>query len=105
ELQELFGEVGAAGGLFLGLYGLYSELIQDPVTLPQRLGIVTDQIATVYGIGLVPVVRQPLQDAAAFRSALDEAELRGGVSHQLSEFQGEAVRRYDFGDDFPYDLM
>lgn len=105
ELQELFGEAGAAGGLFLGLYGLYSELIQDPVTLPQRLGIVTDQIATVYGIGLVPVVRQPLQDAAAFRSALDEAELRGGVSHQLSEFQGEAVRRYNFGDDFPYDLM
>lgn len=105
ELREALGEGGAAGGLFYGLYSLYLELIQDPATMPQRLGVRDDELATMYAIGLVPVVRQPLADPGVFLTTLDEAELRGKVSHQVGQFRGETIRRYDFGEDVPFDLI
>jgi hypothetical protein len=105
ELQEALGEGGAAGGLFFGLYSLYLELIQDPATMSQRFGVRDDELATMYAIGLVPVVRQPLADPAVFLTTLDEAELRGKVSHQVGQFQGEILRRYDFGEGSPFDLI
>lgn len=105
ELQAALSEGGAAGGLFFGLYSLYLELAQNPATIPQRLGVRHDELATVYSIGLVPVIRQPLADSAMFLSALDEAELRGKASHQVSQFRDETLRRYGFGDESPFDLL
>ncbi|KAB7627773.1 hypothetical protein [Alkalilimnicola sp. S0819] len=101
RLGEALSELGAAGGLLYGLYSQYLELLQDPERFSQRLGLDPNRVGALYGVGLMPVLRQPLADAEAFTAILDEAERRGGIRHEPVRFRGEALRRYGFGPNLP----
>lgn len=105
ELRDKLSGAGAAGGLLYGLYSLYFDLLADPLTIPARTGVRLDDAGMLYGIGLVPVMRQGLADPAVFTAFLDEAEQRGNISHQAGEFRGVPLRRYPFGDDSALELV
>lgn len=88
QYRKLAPQLGDVGRLAVGLYDAATEQRTKGRLLP---GV--SQTA-FYTVGLVPVMRLQLSDAAAFRRFLDEAEQRGGVRGQRGSFQGVAYRSY-----------
>ncbi|HET7369208.1 MAG TPA: hypothetical protein VFK45_00040 [Gammaproteobacteria bacterium] len=79
-------------GLFLeGLLEVYSERAAQGKPVP---GVSRTRQSVMYSVGIVPVLRVQLADAAAFAQFIDEAEQRGGAQSAKGSYQGVDYREY-----------
>lgn len=65
----------------------------------RRIGMRTDALAAIYGVGVVPVLRLELADPDAFRGFVAEVEQRAEVTAPTAEIQGQSYWRFQFGSD------
>lgn len=91
ELRKASARYGQAGRLIVGFFEAYAKRVEQGETLPG----VPDTLQTrAYTVGIVPVLRMKLADAAAFEELLDEAEQRGGAQATRASYQGVQYRAY-----------
>lgn len=72
----------------------YSTAIGKPDQLTATLGVKPQLRSMMYFVGLVPVVKIELTDAAAFSKFLDDAEKSSGFSHTEQQINNVKYRQY-----------
>jgi hypothetical protein len=91
DYRKLAPRYGQAGRFVEGLFEAYVDQMAQGKTIP---GLPHTPHSVAYTVGLVPVMRIKLADAAAFKRFLDEAEQRGGAHATAGSFQGVSYREY-----------
>ncbi|HET8551417.1 MAG TPA: hypothetical protein VFM97_02930 [Gammaproteobacteria bacterium] len=89
--RKLAPRYGQAGRFVEGLFEAYADQVEQGKAIP---GMPRLPKSVAYTVGLVPVLRMKLTDAAAFQRFLDEAEQRGRAHATAGSFQGVSYREY-----------
>lgn len=63
----------------------------------RRIGMRTDTLAAIYGVGIVPVLRMDLADPDAFRAFVADIERRAETTAPMAEVEGQSYWRFPLG--------
>ncbi|WP_394131831.1 hypothetical protein [Shewanella maritima] len=79
---------------FMSLMKQYTVKMSDPKSLLSLYGLPDSGRSYFYNLGLLPVMKIELADAAALWAELDRAEAESGFSHQMKQHEGINYRAY-----------
>ncbi|HET6724587.1 MAG TPA: hypothetical protein VFH85_01100 [Gammaproteobacteria bacterium] len=91
EKSRVASRYGQAGLFLAGLLEAYNARVSQGKSVP---GIPRVSHSVAYSVGIVPVLRMQVNNAAAFKQFLDDAEQRGGAQSVKASYQGVAYRDY-----------
>lgn len=95
DLAKTMGESQDPQSKFLvALMTQYSQALQQPDQLSSKLGVKPQVRSLMYFVGLAPVVKIELADAAAFAKFLDDAEKTSGFTHTPQQLNNIKYRQY-----------
>lgn len=83
---------------FVSLYDQYIGLLQNPDEFIKAFGLPNNVEGYFYTLGLIPVMKIQIKDAAAFYGQLDIAEQNSGWTHTMRTVGNLQVRAYTFED-------